>query len=293
MHPIQQLQRRLNRFGLYHGVNHYENFPVASILCPRALRPAVAAIYWFARTADDIADEGNATPTQRQADLAAYRADLLACSQGFAFSARWSVVFKNLQTAIAQWSLPLELLHHLLDAFEQDVRQAHYANENELLQYCALSANPVGRLLLHLYRVQDQESLTQSDCICTGLQLINFWQDLSLDLARNRVYVPTNLIKKYGLTALEMLQKKDSPATRALTKECVQWAQTLLHKGMPLAQKIPGRAGFELKLVVQGGLRIAEKIQQLDGATLSKRPRLGKADALIMAWRALRMPSLL
>jgi squalene synthase HpnC len=167
-------------------VSHYENFPVASWLCPPRLRPAIAAIYAFARTADDIADEGDATPDARLADLAAYRADLHAAARGESPSPRWQPVFAPLGRVIATFGLPVPLLDDLLSAFEQDVIKtrdgAGYADRAELLDYCTRSANPVGRLLLHLYGVREAEALAQSDAICSALQLINFWQDLGVDI---------------------------------------------------------------------------------------------------------------
>ena len=169
---------------LAQGVSHYENFPVASRLCPPRLRPAIKAIYAFARTADDIADEGDASAQARRDDLAAYRADLMAAAGGRAFSPRWAGVFDRLGPVIAQFALPVHLLADLLSAFEQDAVKQRYASDAELLDYCRRSANPVGRLLLHLYGVSDAQSLEESDHICTALQLINFWQDLGLDIAR-------------------------------------------------------------------------------------------------------------
>ena len=179
------------------AVQHYENFPVASLLCPAPLRPAVVAIYHFARTADDLADEGDAPQEQRLAQLARYRADLeaaLAGSGGRGGSGAWAGVFERLAAAAREQSLPPRWLHALLDAFEQDVRNPPYADREALLDYCARSANPVGRLLLHLYGVGDTLSLRQSDAICSALQLINFWQDLSVDLPRGRVYLPLDAL---------------------------------------------------------------------------------------------------
>ena len=154
------------------AVDHYENFPVASWLCPAALRPAVAALYWYARTADDIADEGNAPTAQRLADLAAYQADLDALFAGRSASARWPAVFGPLQQAIARYGLPQQPLADLLDAFAQDVRKTAggtgYTDQAELLDYCARSAAPVGRLMLHLYGVADDQPLRQSDAICAA-----------------------------------------------------------------------------------------------------------------------------
>ena len=272
-----------------HGVDHYENFPVASFLCPPALRPAIMAIYWFARTADDLADEGDAAPTARLADLAAYRTDLAACAEGQPTSARWASVFTPLRSVIEQHRLPVDLLADLLSAFEQDVSKTRYASQAELLDYCRRSANPVGRLLLHLYQVSDAPSLAQSDCICTALQLINFWQDLGVDIPRGRIYLPADGFAQHGVDEVQLLQREVNPATTALVAANVAWATALMQRGAPLVKKVPGRAGWELRLVVQGGLRIAEKIELLNFATLQQRPKLNAWDGAVMVWRALRM----
>ena len=271
------------------SVDHYENFPVASWLCPAPLRGTVAAIYWFARTADDMADEGDAPAEQRLADLAAYRTDLTAAAEGNPTSPRWRSVFSPLSTAITRHRLPVELLGDLLSAFEQDVVKTRYADRAEVLDYCRRSANPVGRLLLHLYGVGDAESLAQSDAICTALQLVNFWQDVGIDTARGRLYLPLTDVASHGLSVEELLARQDSPAARGLIAEMTTWAQRLMHQGSPLVHRVAGRAGWELRLVVQGGLRIAEKIRQMDHATLLQRPRIGKADAPLLLWRAARM----
>jgi len=269
------------------SIDHYENFPVASWLCPPHLRAAVAAIYWFARTADDLADEGDAPAAQRLESLAAYRADLHASAVGQAFSGRWPAVFGALGPVIGRHALPLPLLDALLDAFEQDVHNPRYASRTQLLAYCARSADPVGRLLLHLYRVNDQASLLQSDAICSALQLINFWQDLSVDLPRGRLYVPTDDLQRHALTAEQLFTRQDSANARALVRSLSQWAAALMAQGAPLARRIPGRAGWELRLVVQGGLRILEKIAHMDHASLQSRPALRRRDAPLLLWRAL------
>ncbi|MES2511134.1 MAG: squalene synthase HpnC [Pseudomonadota bacterium] len=275
--------------GLAQGVSHYENFPVASFLCPSALRPAIAAIYWFARTADDIADEGDASDTTRLADLAAYRADLQACAAGLPPSPRWPAVFERLEPVIRQFALPVNLLDDLLRAFEQDVVKKRYASQADVLDYCRLSANPVGRLLLHLYGVKDEASLRQSDCICSALQLINFWQDLSRDIPNGRIYLPADSLAAHGVSEAELLAREIKPTTTALVAANNAWAQALMHQGAPLVKAVPGRAGWELRLVVQGGLRIAEKIEQLGFTTLRQRPKLNAWDAVVMGWRALWM----
>ena len=271
------------------SVDHYENFPVASWLCPPALRASVGAIYWFARTADDLADEGDAPATQRLADLAAYREDLVAASAGRSPSSRWTAVFTPLARTLAEHRLPASLLFDLLSAFEQDVVKTRYADRSELLDYCSRSANPVGRLLLHLYGVRDVTSLAQSDAICSALQLINFWQDLSVDTPRDRLYVPLSDATAHGITAQSLLDRRDSPAVRRLVADVTAWARSLMLQGAPLVHAVPGRAGWELRLVVQGGLRILDKIEAMDHGTLLRRPRISKADAPLLLWRALRM----
>ena len=271
------------------GVSHYENFPVASVLCPPRLRPAIVAIYWFARTADDIADEGDATPQMRLDDLAAYRADLMATASGRAPSPRWADVFGRLGPVITQFALPVNLLADLLSAFEQDVVKQRYASQAELLDYCRRSANPVGRLLLHLYGVHDAPSLAQSDCICTALQLINFWQDLSVDIPRGRIYLPADAWRLHGVDEVQLLGLRNNPATINLIAACAGSARAGMLKGSQLVKKVPGRGGWELRLVVQGGLRILDKLEALNFNTLQQRPKLGAWDITVMAWRALWM----
>ena len=271
------------------SVNHYENFPVASLLCPSRLRPAVAAIYWFARTADDIADEGDAEPTQRLADLAQYRSDLDAVAAGATPSMRWPQVFPPLARAIAGFALPVTLLHDLLSAFEQDVVKHSYADRVDLLDYCRRSANPVGRLLLHLYGVNDESALRQSDAICSALQLANFWQDLGADSSRGRMYPPLCDQTRHGLPPHALRALQDSPPVRSMVAELVDWARSLMLSGVPLVHALPGRVGWELRLVVQGGLRILDKIEALQFATLGARPVLDWRDVPLLLWRAGRM----
>ena len=274
-------------------VTHYENFPVASWLCPPRLRAPIAAIYHFARTADDIADEGDASAQQRLDDLAAYRADLLSIAAGQPPSGRWPQVFGPLQAMLQAFQLPLLLLTDLLDAFTQDVRKtrdhASYADQAELLDYCRRSANPVGRLLLHLYGVQDEAALAQSDAICSALQLINFWQDLSRDLPRGRHYLPDADCQAFGVTRAELQALQQTPNATKLIATKSQMARAMMQKGTELVHHLPGRAGWELRLVVQGGLRILDKIEALHYATLQTRPTLNPWDVAVMLWRALWM----
>ena len=251
-------------------MDHYENFPVASWLCPPALRAPILALYGFARTADDIADEGNATAAERLALLQLYRQDLHESWRNPQHrSSQWPEVFAALTRQHQTWAFPLGLLEDLLDAFEQDVtytRDHHvYADRTELLDYCRRSANPIGRLILHLAQVQDAESLAMSDAICSALQLINFWQDLSVDVPRGRLYLPLGA---------------------NLTDE-LAYARALMEQGAPLVRRLSGRLGWELRLVVQGGLRILDKAERED--TRRIRPTVHAGDTPLMLWRALRM----
>ncbi len=251
-------------------MDHYENFPVASWLCPPSLRPPILAIYRFARTADDLADEGNAPAEQRLADLQTFRETWLSSLKSpLPLEAPWSGVFNALALQIQRFQLPLGPLHDLLDAFEQDVVYTRdgrgYANREELLQYCQRSANPIGRLLLHLYRVNDADSLRRSDAICTALQLINFWQDLSVDIPRGRHYMPHN----------------------SNLREELRFVTELMNQGASLVHRVPGRMGWELRLVVQGGLCILDKCWRTD--TYTTRPVLTWRDSPGMLWQALKM----
>jgi len=256
-------------------ITHPENFPVASILCPPHLRPAIAAIYAFARAADDIADEGHLSTEERLNSLRAFR---LALQTPEAASGAQAAIFSPLHQVIEQFQLPVALLDDLLKAFEQDVQASAqgstYPDMQALLGYCQLSANPVGRLLLHLYGVKDAQAFLRSDAICSALQLINFWQDLSEDIPRGRFYLPQDQAHKETPLLIESL--------------CAHAYQLML-QGAPLVHQVPGRAGWELRLVVQGGLRILEKVRALGPQVLSQRPRLRAWDFPLMLWRALWM----
>jgi squalene synthase HpnC len=269
------------------GVDHYENFPVASWLCPPRLRPAVVAIYHFARTADDLADEGDTSTPERVQALRDYRADLAAVVAGRAPSPRWARVYTPLAREMHR--LRPALLHDLLDAFEQDLTPPRYRDREHLLDYCRRSANPVGRLLLGLYGVDDAVSLRRSDAICSALQLINFWQDFSRDGPRARLYVPQADLDRHGATADDVLACRDSPAARALIGELCTWARELMLQGAPLALGLPGRVGWELRLVVQGGLAILDKIDARHHDSLLYRPSIGVWDLPRLVWRALTM----
>ena len=280
------------------AVGHAENFPVASWLCPKPLRPAVSAIYHFARTADDIADEGQAPAPDRVAELAAFRSELVRCQPGVVTTEvpalRWPHVFGPLAQAMHRHAIPPQPLHDLISAFEQDVRHTESghrcADMAELLDYCRLSANPVGRLLLHLYGVHDATSLQQSDQICSALQLINFWQDLSVDLPRGRCYLPADVLQRHGATVADFLPTSapGNPIARqqAVVAELCGLARDLMRQGAPLVHRVQGRAGWELRLVVQGGLAVLDKVAAIEHRSWQTRVRLGRSDVPRLAWRA-------
>ena len=301
------LQAKVNQGA---AIVHYENFPVASFLCPAHLRAPIAAIYHFARTADDIADEGTASPVERLQQLADYRAELDRAAHNASnaeshgaddsrasgrqnFDPRWAKVFVPLQQAIQTHALSPTLLHDLLDAFVQDIEKTRdgtgYATDAELIDYCRRSANPVGRLLLGLYGVKDAQSLQQSDCICTALQVINFWQDPSVDLPRGRYYFTHEMQTRFGVAHMDLVACRQTAAATRMVAHCVSEARKTMQRGAPLVHAVAGRAGWELRLVVQGGLRILDKIEALKFATLQQRPTLNAGDYAVMLWRALWM----
>jgi squalene synthase HpnC len=276
-------------------VEHYENFPVASALLPPHLREAVVDIYRFARTADDIADEGNASDTERLAALAQYDAALHAMEQAQG-STRLpapepAAIFGPLAKTIARHHLPVEPFRRLLAAFRQDVAVNRYGDFDALLRYCAMSANPVGELMLHLFDALTPVHLKQSDAICTGLQLTNFWQDVAIDAAKGRLYLPLSDMARFGVDAHDLAGQAHSQAWRELMRFQVERARGLLLAGAPLALDIPGRTGWELRLVVCGGLRILERLDAVQYDVFRARPTLGRRDWLALGRRALNYRS--
>jgi squalene synthase HpnC len=267
-------------------VDHYENFPVASILLPKKLVPAVEAIYAFARSADDLADEGDALPAQRLAALGAYEAALASIGRG---EPQLDPMFERLARVIAQYALPLQPFYDLLSAFKQDVGTSTYATFDLLLDYCARSANPVGFLMLSLYGAADARNVADSNAICSALQLINFLQDVAIDREKQRIYMPLDDLARYGVTAQQLDRAEAGQPFQALMAFEVARARALMLSGAPLARRLPGRIGGELRLVVQGGLRILERIEQAGFDVFRRRPQLKLGDWVAILWRALRM----
>ena len=268
------------------AVDHYENFPVASILLPARLRPAVEIIYAFARSADDLADEGDASDDERLAALNAYEDGL---DQIAAASTPSTALFRDLAKVIADYQLPLQPFRDLLSAFKQDVVTTRYADFAALQDYCRRSANPVGTLMLHLYGAASEENLRDSDNICSALQLINFWQDVAVDIQKARIYLPLADMQQFAVSEDHITGQQMDDAWRKLMQFEVARVRSMLLSGAPLALRLPGRIGWELRLVVQGGLRILECIEAVDYDVLQRRPKLGKSDWILMVWRAIRM----
>lgn len=268
------------------SVDHYENFPVASVLLPRHLREPVEAIYAFARSADDIADEGEAMPEDRLAGLATYQRELDGIAAGVLPTVP---MFARLAHNIATYGLPIQLFRDLLDAFAQDVVKKRYTDFPEVLDYCRRSANPVGRLLLHLYGEATEANLRRSDAVCSALQLINFWQDVAVDWRKDRVYLPQDSLARFGVSEEQIASGLPTPEFRSLMAFEVARARAMMLDGAPLALALPGRIGLELRMIVQGGLRILEKIEAVDYDVFARRPTLGKPDWLVLVWRALWM----
>jgi len=267
------------------SVDHYENFPVASFLLPAALREPVAAIYVFARSADDFADEGHLPAAERLRLLDGYKAELDAVEAGRPTD---HPVFVRLRPVIADYGLPLQLFRDLLDAFSQDVAKTRYADYPELLDYCRRSADPVGRLLLHLFGAATPENLRRSDCVCSALQLINHWQDVAVDWQKPRVYLPQDELARFGVTEAQIGDARCDERWRALMRFQVERARALMLAGAPLGGDLPGRIGLEIRAIVAGGLTILDKIEAVDYDIFRRRPVLGKTDWLRVLWRALR-----
>lgn len=261
------------------SVEHYENFPVASILMPRRLRRPVAAIYHFARAADDIADEGDLADDERLRRLDGFRAELRRIE---ANETPLTPLFRNLAAEIAEHTLPLQPFHNLLDAFAQDVVKKRYADYDELLDYCRRSANPVGNLLLHLYGEAGAVNLQYSDAICTALQLINFWQDVAKDWSIGRVYLPQNDLARFFVTETQIAAGRCDDHWRALMQFEVERARKLMLSGKPLGSILTGRIGLEMRMIIQGGLRILDKLEATGYDMFGKRPVLKPHDWIIM-----------
>jgi len=256
---------------------HHENFPVASVLLPQRLREPVAAIYAFARSADDFADEGELPAAERLALLDGYRRELDASAAG---TPTTHPVFLRLRPVISVYQLPLQLFRDLLDAFAQDVVKTRYADFAELLDYCRRSADPVGRLLLHLFGAATPENCRRSDAVCSALQLINHWQDVGIDATKPvpRIYLPQDEMARFGVSEDAVLGRVGSAEFLQLMQFQVERARALMLEGAPLGRDLPGRIGLEIRAIVAGGLRILNKIEAVGHDVFRHRPVLGALD---------------
>ena len=265
------------------AVDHYENFPVASILLPKRLRRPVEIIYHFARQADDFADEGDMPNEERLARLDEFRTELKRIAAG---ETPKTQLFHDVANIVAVHKLPLQLFHDLLDAFSQDVVKKRYANFDEVLDYCRRSANPVGRLLLHLYRETSEVNLKYSDDICTSLQLINFWQDVQKDYAINRIYLPQDDMERFGVNETQIVQGEVNDAWRKLLRFEAQRAREMMQRGAPLGSILTGRIGLEMRMIIAGGLRILRKLDAAGYDMFRHRPVLKPYDWVIMLFHS-------
>src|SRR3989338_8801344 len=261
------------------SIEHYENFPVASILMPKRLRKPVAAIYHFARAADDIADEGNLPDEERLRQLDGFRAELARIDRN---ETPLTPLFHNLAAEIRQHALPMQPLYDLLDAFSQDVVKKRYADFGELLDYCRRSANPVGTLLLQLYEEAKPVNIGYSDAICTSLQLINFWQDVAKDYAIGRIYLPLDDLAQYGVSEKQIARGITNHAWHRPMQLQVDRARAMMLSGAPLGSILTGRIGLEMRMIIAGGLRILSKLETANYDMFNKRPVLRPFDWVIM-----------
>ncbi|MDP2830120.1 MAG: squalene synthase HpnC [Sulfuricellaceae bacterium] len=264
---------------------HYENFPVASILMPRRLRYPVGVIYDFARRADDFADEGELDKDARLALLNGFRAELDRIAAG---QTPETELFVQVAGIVAQYKLPLQLFHDLLDAFSQDVVKTRYATFGEVMDYCRRSANPVGRLLLHLYGATDARNLAYSDAICSSLQLINFLQDIAIDYQKGRIYLPEDEMAKYHITESQIAEGKTDAMWGMFMQFQNDRTRKLLQAGAPLGKILKGRIGLEMRMIIMGGESILRKLHKSRGDIFTQRPVLTLGDWGYMLYRSVR-----
>lgn len=273
------------RFLLPVPVDHYENFPVASWLLPRRLRRPVEAIYRFARSADDIADEGNASPSERLGHLGAYRLELDRIERG---ETPADPVFGPLASAIRDHGIPLSPFRDLLSAFEQDVTKTRYASFGEVMDYCRRSANPVGRLMMHLYGDDDPRHLAYSDAICSSLQLINFLQDIAVDYAKGRIYLPQDELAAHHVSEAQIAAGDTRGLWHMMMHKQIERTRRMLQAGAPLGRILKGRIGLEIRVTIRGGETILRKLHADPGCVFTQRPILTGRDWVAMLARSLR-----
>ncbi|MDZ7638355.1 MAG: squalene synthase HpnC [Bryobacterales bacterium] len=265
------------------ATSHYENFHVVSFLLPKHLHQDFYNVYAYCRWSDDLGDETG--DTARSLRLLAWWGEELDAI--FAGTAPKHPVFIALQSTAARHSLPIEPFADLLKAFVQDQTVTRYEDWDAVFAYCVNSANPVGRLLLMLCGYRDERRFRLSDQICTGLQLANFWQDVSVDLTKNRIYLPLALLRKHGVAEADVVARRDSPAFRAAVREAVGVSRGLFEEGRPLIATLDRRLALDIDLFLRGGMQVLTKIEAIEYAVLLERPKIGKADRAVLLLRAL------
>jgi phytoene synthase len=268
---------------------HYENFPVASRLLPSDVRPDIAAIYAFARIADDFADEGDRRPEARLALLDDWGSRLHAAVAGRVVQdgSDAAAVFTALGETLRTRRLDVQLFDDLLSAFRQDVLTTRYATWDELLDYCRRSANPVGRLVLAVSGYKNAELDAQSDAICTALQLTNFWQDVERDWQKGRLYVPVSLTRSMGAAESDLSARRMTPAWQAALGQAAAQTREFFQRGRPLPNRVRGRLRWELRATWLGGVRILDRLERNRFDVFRARPTLGWTDGVLIALRAL------
>lgn len=263
--------------------SHYENFPVSSFLLPKHLRRSVAAIYAFARTGDDIADEGEEGRDARLELMTKFETNLYDIQYG---KPPTEPIFIALKHTIECFNLPIQLFYDLLTAFRQDILKNRYQNFTELQDYCHYSANPVGRLLLYLTGQATRENLLLSDNICTGLQLINCIQDIEIDLnTKDRCYIPIDQLKKHQVNLENVAKRKVSDNYCNLVHEYMEHAATIYQQGMALGQNLPGLFGLEIRFIIACGNKVLEKLVNRDN--VFSRPVITKFDMICIFFKTL------
>ncbi len=261
---------------------HYENFPVASFLIPKHLRKHVAVIYKFARTADDIADEGDLTVEQRLEKLDEYENMLRQTLASVPVNPFWAA----LKNTVTEFNLSSKYLFDLLSAFKQDVIQNRYSDFDELLDYCSRSANPVGRLILELWQIENEKAKYYSDKICTALQLTNFYQDVSVDLKKGRIYIPLDELNRFGISENDFFKSVINDKFKKLMIYQIDRTEKLFNEGEGIFDYLSGMLKYEIAWTVLGGKKILYKIKKNDYNVLKKRPALHKFDFIGLFFKA-------
>ena len=275
--------------------SHYENFPVASRLLPAPMRPHVAAVYAFARTADDMADEGSAPAAERLAKLGEWQRKLHAAvaveQSGRAPQAHEDLIVVALAHSIRSLDLPIALCDDLLSAFGQDTMTTRYDSWAEVFDYCRRSANPVGRLVLRIAGYRDEALDQSSDAFCTALQLTNFWQDFAHDWLIGRLYVPRDVTAACRAREMDLNGPFLNDSWMAAMRQCVDETRKQFEAARAVCDGVRGRLRFELRFTWLGGVRILDQVERIGAQLLSRRPTIGKTDVPLLLWRAARWPS--